>query len=166
MTPITYDGSKEPALRMHLATLGHRIEQNDAAWLSTADQSVIDAFGVADARVYLRQVVDQKAATVREQHFGAVDTYERDTWATKLEQAQEYDLTKLDSVAPMLKAEADKRGVTVQSVADRVLANSAAYQAVIGAISGRAGKLKDDIDAASSWSHLRTVVGAMKIGWP
>ena len=166
MNPVSYDGKKHPALVQHLESLGHIIVQRDANWLSTAPQAVIDNFTPADAKPYLKKAIEKHAADIRASHFEKIDSYERDSWETKRAQAVAFNISGMDADAPMLAAEALVRGIATSVVVARVLANSTAYQDKIGAISGREGRFKDRIDAATTWLAINNAMSVLENNWP
>jgi hypothetical protein len=108
--------------------------------------------------------IEEKAAEQRAKVTYPASPQEMASWTEKMRQARAFDASSLDADAPMLAAEASARHTTTVDIAQRVLANAAAYTRAEGLIAGTSGRHRDavralaDVDAVLAYDYLA--------GWP
>lgn len=124
-------------------------EDNVAGWYSSDDvavQAIIDAYPISATIAEKKAEIDEYAKELRLKAAGGVSP-EQASWAIKSAQAQKYAVTNDPLDAPLLNAEAQYRGDTLQSIVDRVLANANGLLDMEAKIAGVAGKHKDAVAA-------------------
>jgi hypothetical protein len=104
--------------------------------------------------------IEEKAAEQRAKVTYPASPQEMASWTEKMRQARAFNASSLDADAPMLAAEASARGTTTLDIAQRVLANAAAYTRAEGLIAGTSGRHRDavraltDVDAVLAYDYL------------
>lgn len=86
---------------------------------------------------------------------------ERDTWPAQLLEAQSYKRDPT-SPTPLLASMAVERNMTVEQLAERVLAKYAEFRNVVGPAVGRRHALLAQVEAAESVEAVETIV----VSWP
>ena len=88
--------------------------------------------------------------------------YEAASWSIKRAEAMAYDTARNEvppthspGLAPMLAVEATVRGVTLDTIVDRVLANAAALSQAEAAIAGSEGKHSDSLKVLGTAAEIR-----------
>jgi len=111
----------------------------------------------ADAQVELVTLFEQKAEAIA----GKYPWFERDTW-----QDQEYEaVTYLDdnnAPTPLLTGIATQRGITVAELAQRVIANAAAWRAVAPDLCGQRQAASDQIEAAKTVEQVQQLMESLR----
>lgn len=109
-------------------------------------QAIIDAYPISATIAEKKAEIDEYAKELRLKASGGVSP-EQASWAIKSAQAQKYAVTNDPLDAPLLNAEAQYRGDTLQSIVDRVMANANGLLDMEAKIAGVAGKHKDAVAA-------------------
>lgn len=132
-----------------IGAAGHWMRQNNQIWECSDEQAVqaiIDAYPLSATIAEKKAEIDAYATELRIKAAGGVSP-EQASWAIKSAQAQKYAATQNISDAPLLNAEAQYRGDTLQSIVNRVLNNANGLLDMEAKIAGVAGKHKDAIAA-------------------
>lgn len=140
---------KGQGLWREIGAAGHWMRQNNQAWECSdeqAIQAIIDAYPISATIAEKKLEIDEYAKELRLKAAGGVSP-EQASWAIKSAQAQKYAVTNDPLDAPLLNAEAQYRGDTLQSIVDRVLANANGLLDMEAKIAGVAGKHKDAVTA-------------------
>lgn len=164
------------ALFAALEAAGHPVIVLDGVPVAhdeAAAQAIIDAFSLAQAKAARCAEVSEYSGGVRDRMMGAKSAYEVGSWPLKALQAAAYVSTGDAATAPMLAAEAQRRGVALDVLVAKVQANAAAFSALEAVIAGIDGQHRDAINAISVASHgseaaAFAAVAAHDItaGWP
>lgn len=140
---------KGQGLWREIDAAGQRLVQNNRAWECSDElvvQSIIDAYPLSATIAEKKAEIDEYAKELRLRASGGVSP-EQASWAIKSAQAQKYAVTNDPLDAPLLNAEAQYRGDTLQSIVDRVMANANGLLDIEAKIAGVAGKHKDAVAA-------------------
>jgi hypothetical protein len=128
---------------------GQWLRQDNRVWVCSDEQAVqaiIDAYPISGTIAEKKAEIDEYAKELRLKAAGGVSP-EQSSWAIKSSQAQKYAATSNAADASLLAAEAQHRGATLQSIVNRVLANSSGLLEMEARIAGVAGKHKDAVAA-------------------
>ncbi|SET44437.1 hypothetical protein SAMN05216326_12733 [Nitrosomonas marina] len=158
---------KGNGLHREISMAGHSLKQINGEWVSDDDvavQSIIDGYPLSLTIAEFKRKVDAYAATLRNKAVDGVSPGEMASWPAKKAEAESYNLTLDPADAPTLNVEATARGVPLQSIVNRVIANSAALTGLEAQIAGVAGMHKDAIEAMQDFSAI--VSYNYKTGWP
>ncbi|SEN74347.1 hypothetical protein [Nitrosomonas marina] len=146
---------------------GHSLKQINGEWVSDDDvavQSIIDGYPLSLTIAEFKRKVDAHATMLRNKAVDGVSPGEMASWPIKKAEAESYSLTLDPADAPTLNIEATARGVSLQSIVDRVIENSAALTGLEAQIAGVSGMHKDAIEAMQDFSAI--VSYNYKTGWP
>lgn len=157
-----------------IAAAGHSVvhsfdEKGVGKWITSNDsavQGIIDGYTLTEAQDFVAIKIEFHAMQLREtfvtkRRYAAA---EMASWFLKRAEAKAAQASGQASDAPTLQAVATRRGVTLVSVVNRVLANAAAFEALEAAIDGQCGKHKDAVKAAATFDAVNTY--DWRAGWP
>lgn len=168
---IDYQGKAvSGGLHAHLTASGICVVEADGVLVAvgateSAAQAAISSYSLDAERAWSKSRVNQVAKAKRDTVVATYSSGEMASWPIKDREAALYlDEATAASLCPLLHAEATARGVTVASIKARVVSNAAAFRAVEAAISGRAGALRDQIEAASTFAAIAAI--DVSAGWP
>jgi hypothetical protein len=123
-----------------------------------------DIAELAEAKTLLQEMIEAHGAKLREKITFPTSPVEMASWPIKFAEATKYSVTKDPADAPILSIEASTRGVSLDSLAQRVFNNSQQLTVVEAMIAGIVGRHKD---AVSQLPDIDTVFSYdWSIGWP
>jgi hypothetical protein len=163
---ITYT-EKGAGLHEAIRAAGHFLRQENGTWVSSNDiavQSIIDAYGLNDAYSYISDQIDLFTKSIREKGLKQYSPGEMSAWSIKKAEAEKFQLTNQPSDAPNLQAEATYRGISLTSLATKVLNNFNAVANREAKIAGVAGKHKDNVKALASFAAINSYDWQTPIG--
>lgn len=151
--------------------------------IDAAVQDIIDTFDVnllpnSLAATLAAKVaeIDAYAGAVRQRVRQAAQPFataeEMASWPIKAAQARAYVSTQDTGEAPIILAEAAARGVSVDDIAARIIANADALEAAEAAIAGNAGRHKDIVRSIAAQetvgpADVQTIAAyTFADGWP
>lgn len=158
---------KGAGLHDAVAAAGHALREENGVWISSDDsavQAVIDSYSLADARAYRQAEVEQLAKVVRDRITRSVSPGEMASWSIKLAQAAAFASTGDPASAPLLAAEAQYRGITIEDLVSRVSSAAGTFAALEAQIAGMSGYHRDAIDALESFEAIASY--DVTTGWP
>lgn len=158
---------KGAGLHAAIAAAGHILREENAVWISSDDEAVqtlIDSYSVADARAYRQAEVEQLAKAHRDRVIASVSPGEMASWSIKLAQAAAFGSTGDPASAPLLAAEAQYRGITIEDLVSRVSSAAGTFAALEAQIAGMSGYHRDAIDALESFEAVASY--DVTTGWP
>jgi hypothetical protein len=91
---------------------------------------------------------------------GRYPWFERDTWQDQEREALAYQADP-NAPTPLLTGIATQRGITVAELAQRVIANAAAWRAVAPELCGQRQAAADQINAAETVEQVRSVIDTL-----
>ncbi|QDF95194.1 hypothetical protein CJ010_00815 [Azoarcus sp. DD4] len=157
----------EKGIGLHHAieAAGHRLRQVDGVWISTDDaavQAIIDGYSLATAKATKKAEVRAIAREKYDLAVAGISPGELAGWPVLLEGAAAYAAD--GTITTAISIEAQTRGIPVADLVAKIESNAAQYQAVRAAIAGTDGKLRDEIDALTTFEAVAAydVTG----GWP
>lgn len=128
-----------------------------------AAQAIIDSYTLKEAKDYMCAEVLGYARLLRDKAVEGVSPAEMACWPIKRAEASDF-ASRGASAAPILSAEAARRGVSLKVLADKVMANAAALSAIEAEIAGADGRHRDAIGAKTSFADL--LAYDWRTGWP
>lgn len=120
------------------------LEANEAARLAAAKAAKLDELNVACDAAVTQLMVKYPEAEVL-------------SWPQQIKEAEAVLVKGAEAQAPMLEAIASARGLTVDDLAQRVLAKMQAYSHLSGALFGARQAAEDAIEAAAELADLDAV---------
>ena len=130
-------------------------------WCNGIDPNIAE---LAEAKALLQGMIETHGAKLREKITFPTSPVEMSSWPIKFAEAIKYSATKDPADAPILSIEASTRGVTLDSLAQRVFNNSQQLTVVEAMIAGIVGRHKDAVDQLND---INTVLAYdWSIGWP
>lgn len=158
---------KGAGLHAAIHAAGHMFRQENGEWISSNDpavQAIIDAYTTSDAASYVSDKIDENAKRLRDKLSKNLSPSEMAAWATKKTEADRFQVSKQNTDAPTLTIEAGFRGVTVQALVNKVLANFDTTSQRESRIAGVAGGHKDAIKSLVSFAAIANY--DWSTGWP
>jgi len=166
-----------PGLMAAINAAGYRVDQRDNTLIGIrsidgANGDDIDAAIMAIATVY--PVGD--AANCVCKHIEALATAKRNAvvapyspgemaaWPIKRTEALAYQDSGNPTDAPNLNAEAQSRGITLATLAQKVIADAQRFSGIEAAIAGASGRHRDDVRALTT--HEQIMAYDYTTGWP
>lgn len=129
-----------------------------------ACQAIIDAYTLADYKAEKSQEVSAHAKTLRDRVTGAVSAGEMASWPIKIDEARQYMKIGALAETPLLTAEAQRRGVSLGALVQKVVAKGVTFRAVEAYIAGVEGKHTDAIAVLQSFDAVAAY--DFSAGWP
>ena len=158
---------KGAGLHQAIRAAGHFLEQRDGAWVASDPgqvQAIIDSYTLDRAKAEKSMAVSMHAKRLRDQVTGSVAPGEMASWPIKRAEAEQYNQVGDAASCPSLYLEAAARGVTVEALVVKVLANAARFIAAEAAIGGTDGKHRDAIAALETFQAVAEY--DFSTGWP
>lgn len=115
--------------------------------LATVKQQALDE---------LVHIFEERANTIA----GRYPWFERDTWQDQEHEALAYQADP-NAPTPLLTGIATQRGITVAELAQRVIANAAAWRAVAPDLCGQRQAAADQINAATTVEQVRAILDTL-----
>lgn len=146
---ITYT-EKGPGLHDAIRNAGHWIKQENGFWLSdndTAVQSIIDGYSLVDVQTYVNNQVLVLAKKKFDAAIAGISSGEMSGWPILRQEANAYNASKNTADCPSIAQEANDRGITVDALVAKIVANSNYFNNLRASISGTSGKHRDAIKA-------------------
>ena len=150
-----------------IAAAGHWIRYVDNV-LHVSDekavQAIVDSYTLADAKVWKAAQVAEFAKGLRDKSSRDVSIGEMASWPIKIDEATRY--AKLGALAetPLLTAEAQRRGVALSDLVQKVQAKGGAFRDIEAHIAGVEGKHSDAIKGLRSFEEVAAY--DYSAGWP
>jgi hypothetical protein len=163
---ITYR-EKGGGLHGAIAAAGHWLREEDGVWISSDDaavQAIIDGYPLAACQAEICAAIDAHAAARRDAATAGVSASEMASWPVKRAEALAHAADPMAGAAPVLAVEAAARGVPLDAVVARVLANAQALATLEATIAGVAGRHKDAVRATQSFAAA--LAYDWSTGWP
>lgn len=127
-------------------------------------QLIIDDYKIEDARAWKKNLVAEKAKELRDKAISLYSPGEMAAWPIKLAEAANFNKSLDENDAPMLKAEAIFRQVTLIELVNKVNNKASSFAMLEAKISGIDGYHRDNID------KLNTLIDIAQYnyseGWP
>lgn len=136
---------------------GHLLRQENGLWVSsndTAVQAIIDGYLIADCQQYVADQIDAYAKLIRDKFLKSTSPGEMAAWATKYQEAKALQAGGPAGDAVNLQAEATFRGITLASLASKVLTQFNVTATKEARIAGLAGKHKDAVKALGTFAAV------------
>jgi hypothetical protein len=111
----------------------------------------------ADAQVELVTLFEQKANAIA----GHYPWFERDTWQDQEREALAYQADP-NAPTPLLTGIATQRGITVAELAQRVIANAAAWRSVAPDLCGQRQAAADQINDATTAEQVQQIMESLR----
>lgn len=163
--PITYE-AKGNGMHEAISAAGHWLHQVDGAWIASNDgavQAIIDAYSIEHARVRKYAAVSMHAKNSRDLITASIAAGEMAAWPIKRAEAEQY-ASGSTADCPTLSAEALARGISLEALVAKVLANAARFVAAEVAIGGADGRHRDAIATLDSFEAIAAY--DFSTGWP
>ncbi len=109
------------------------------------------------AQAELVHIFEQRA----EEIAGKYPWFERDTWQDQEAEALAYQADP-NAPTPLLTGIATQRGITVSELAQRVIANAAAWRAVAPELCGQRKAAADQIEAAETVEQVQQIMESLR----
>lgn len=119
---------------------------------------------VPDLAVVKQQALDELVHIFEERAnviAGRYPWFERDTWQDQEREALAYQADP-NAPAPLLTGIATQRGITVAELAQRVIANAAAWRAIAPDLCGQRQAAADQINAATTVEQIRAILDTLR----
>lgn len=116
--------------------------------LATVKQQALDE---------LVNIFEQRAEAIS----GKYPWFERDTWQDQEAEALAYQADS-NAPSPLLTGIATQRGITVSELAQRVIANAAAWRAAAPALCGQRQAASDQIEAAETVEQVQQIMESLR----
>lgn len=158
---------KGQGLHAAIAAAGHWLRQVDRVWQSSDDasvQAIIDAYTLDQAKAERMRESLMIAKRMRDAVVADISSGEMASWHIKRAEAQAYATSGNAADAPLLLAEAQARGITLDAMLAKVSANAQRFQAAEAAIGGADGRHRDAISALSTFAEVAAY--DLTAGWP
>lgn len=166
-----------PGLMDAINAAGYRVDQHDnnligvktsdgttGAAVDSAIEAVVSGYPVGAAADVVCQQIEALATAKRNAVVAPFSPGEMSSWPIKLAEARQFGLSANPADAPFLAREAAKRGVTLQQLADKVIANAAQLSAIEADIAGVNGMHRDAVRALTT--HEQVLTYDYTTGWP
>lgn len=129
-----------------------------------ACQAIIDAFTLDQFKAERSAEVIAHAKAIRDRVTGTISAGEMASWSIKRAEAQDYAAQGASAKTPLLTAEAQARGMSLDVLVSRVAGNSAMFSALEAAIGGTDGKHRDAIASLTTFDEVAAY--DYSGGWP
>lgn len=129
-----------------------------------AAQAIINNHTLLDSANHICEQIDEYATTLRNKSIKGLSTFEVARWSVKSAEAEKLAISNNVADAPSLAKEAASRGISVEELASKVLANAEATTDAEANIAGTAGKHKDAVRSLSSFDDVKEY--DFSNGWP
>ncbi|GEM_PF-6964897 len=153
------DGMKMLGSTTDMLANGVVTRTKDTVAMSAAEIAADKDSALTEALEEVRMIAKFKRAEI----VHDASPYEAAGWSLKRAEAMAYDTarnatppTHSPALAPMLAMEATVRGVTLDVIVDRVIANATALSQAEAAIAGSEGKHSDALKAFATAAEIRT----------
>lgn len=169
--------SNAPGVMVAINAAGYAVEQrdnilfgirlSDGATGQDVDDAVaqIDAeYSVASAAEYVCKNIEALATQKRNIVIAPFSSGEMSSWPIKRSEAILFKQTNNPSDAPYLANEAVIRGITLETLADKVIADATRFSNVEAAIAGTSGRHRDSVKALTTFEQVANY--NYKTGWP
>lgn len=136
---------------------GHSLWQENGVWVSSNDEAVqllIDNFTLDQAKSAKKLEVSKFATALRNKVVADYSPGEMASWSLKLSEAVKY--LAGDTNCPMLTMEANFRGVSLESLVNRVMENAALFSGAEALIAGVEGSHRDNIDLLTTFEEVNS----------
>lgn len=146
---------------------GYCVEEVDGVLTSSNDlavQSIIDNFTLQELKDRRCMYVDKLATDKRNKVIAPYSPGEMAAWPIKHSEATLFKQTNNPSDAPYLANEAVIRGITLEALADKVIADATRFSNVEAAIAGTSGRHRDAVKALTTFEQVANY--NYKTGWP
>jgi hypothetical protein len=160
----------EKGIGMHDAIIaaGEFLYEDSAlGWVCSdeaAVQAIIDNYTLDQAKAEKKAQSLAIAKSLRDKVVAAISPGEMASWTIKRNEALAYSQTRKPEDAPLLYTESLARGISLDEMLLKVMANSNAFSAAEAAISGADGRHRDAIDNLPDFKAV--VEYNLKLGWP
>lgn len=146
---------------------GYCVEEIDGVLTSSNDlavQSIIDNFTLQELKDRRCAYVDKLATDKRNKVIAPYSPGEMSSWPIKLAEARQFGVSGNPADAQFLAREAAKRGISLQQLVDKVIANAAQLSAIEADIAGVNGMHRDAVRALLT--HEQALAYDYTAGWP
>lgn len=150
-----------------IAAAGHFVRYVDnVAQVSNekAVQAIVDAYTLDEAKAWKAAQVSAHARALRDKSTADVSAGEMASWPIKIDEAQKYAKAGVLAETPLLSAEAQRRGVPLADLVQKVQAKGSAFRDVEAHIAGVEGKHSDAIKSLRSFEEVAAY--DFSGGWP
>lgn len=148
---------KGPGLHRAIAAAGYSLEQRDRVWQSSDDEAVqliVDGYTLDQAKGERMRESLMIAKRMRDAVVADISSGEMASWHIKRAEAHAYATSGNAADAPLLLAEAQARGITLDAMLAKVSANAQRFQAAEAAIGGADGRHRDAIAALQTFEAV------------
>ena len=148
---------KGQGLHAAIAAAGHWLRQVDRVWQSSDDasvQAIIDAYTLDQAKAERMRESLVIAKGLRDAVVADISSGEMASWPIKRDEALAYAASGNQADAPLLSAEAQARGISLDAMLAKVSANAAWFQVAEAAIGGADGRHRDAIAALQTFEAV------------
>ena len=151
----------EKGIGLHdaLQAAGIKLVERDGVWISSDDvgaQAIIDSFDpvpyeqeMAKARLVIQ--FDEATKALQDSFPEAVKL----TFTKQEFQAREYQSSGI--AGSTLQTLADKRGLTLTEMSNKIIDKADTYQGFIDNLNGDMQKLEDDIESSVDWKEIQGI---------
>lgn len=146
---------------------GHSLVVRDGVLVPSNEaivQAIIDSYSLVDAKADTCAKVLEYAASLRNRVTAGIAEGEMASWSIKRTEAEDYGRVGDLAPCPALRAEAQRRGITLGQLVAKVNANAARFIATEAAIGGTDGKHRDAINSLTTFEAVAAYDYIS--GWP
>ena len=129
-----------------------------------AAQALIDAYSIADAIAERQAECSAMAKAFRDKVVASVSPGEMAAWSIKRNEMTAYVETGDAAQAPMLAAEAQARGISLDAMVAKVQASATAFATLEALIAGNDGKHRDALASLTTFDEVYAY--DLTVGWP
>lgn len=164
---IDFKGRNCAELQERIRYAGHWLAEVDGVWQAdSADavQAIIDSFTPAELADAVCAQIEALATAKRNAVVAPFSPGEMSSWPIKLTEARQFGVSGNPADAQFLAREAAKRGISLQQLVDKVIANAAQLSAIEAYIAGINGMHRDAVRALLT--HEQVLAYDYTAGWP
>ncbi|MDP1686878.1 hypothetical protein [Hydrogenophaga sp.] len=157
---------KGPGLHVAIQAAGYSLSQVDGVWTSRNDkavQALIDGYTVGEARALRKTEISAHATALRNRVIAGYSAGELASWSLKLGEARAFEASS-SAATPILSVESSMRGVSLESLVQRVLQNGMMFSMAEAAIAGCEGFHRDALDRCATFEEVAAY--DFTAGWP
>lgn len=162
---------KGPGLHELIRRSGWVFREENNTWTvlgdaaaETAVQALIDGYTLEHVKAAKSLEVSLHAKSLRDKVVSTISAGEMASWPIKMAEAAKFAATLDPATAPMLSAEAAKRGITLQDLVIKVGGNGANFGGLETQIGGNDGRHRDAIKLLTTFEDVLNY--DFSSGWP
>lgn len=158
---------REKACQELFDRLGSLVWVENGEWRCADDavaQAIGDAFTLDELKRSICAQISLYSKALRDRAVAAVSPGELASWPIKRAEAAAFAASGNPADAPMLSAEAARRGITLLALLGKVGNNASHFGALESAIGGTDGKHRDAINACRDFASALKY--DWRVGWP